>query len=152
MKSFTYRLEALLNLRQLERDESLRHFANAISERKIAENLVIDTKNKADSIQKLLREKSRGFFSADELYALHLSFDNMLEVLKEKKHNLSQKLSHENNLKKVFIEKDSALKSISRLREVKKEEHLSVERKKEDLELEDVINARFSYLQNQKTF
>ena len=61
MKSFTYRLEALLNLRQLERDESLRHFANAISERKIAENLVIDTKNKRFYSETFERKEQRVF-------------------------------------------------------------------------------------------
>ena len=152
MRAFIFRLETLLNLRKLERDEALSQYAKAISERKTSENMLSNAESKGFSIQELLRQKQKGSFSADEVFMLQSSYEKNLEIIKQRKADLSSKLTSEENFKKLFIDKDTALKSISRLREVKNEEHLQNERKKEDLELEDIINSRFSYLHNHQVF
>ena len=45
----------------------------------------------------------------------------------------------------LYLQSDSNCKSLLKLREKKKEEHLKREEKKEETELEDIIGARFVF-------
>ena len=47
--------------------------------------------------------------------------------------------------RKLFVKKDSESKSLGRLKDRQMNEHIQMEAKKEELELDDVIGARYLY-------
>mgnify|MGYP007072117762 CR=1 FL=1 len=63
--------------------------------------------------------------------------------------NFNSKLADSKNIevakRGLYLDADSNCKSLHKLKEKKKEEHLKREEKKEETELEDIIGARFVF-------
>jgi flagellar export protein FliJ len=51
----------------------------------------------------------------------------------------------EESRRKLFVQKDSESKSLDRLKDRQMHEHIELEAKKEEQELDDVIGARYLY-------
>ena len=49
--------------------------------------------------------------------------------------------------RELYLQADSSYKSLFKLKEKKREEHIEYESKKEEMELEDIIGARFVFNQ-----
>ena len=89
----------------------------------------------------------------EELGFLVLSRKHLAIRFKAKEHiiDLNSKVADRKiskKLKKVILEADTNCKSLLKLKDKKKEEHLKIEIKKEETALEDIIGARFVFNQS----
>ena len=79
-------------------------------------------------------------------------FNQSIQRAKENIIDLNSKVANSKNIesakKKIYLQTDSNCKSLVKLKEKKRSEHLKTEEKKDESELEDIIGARFVYNQN----
>ncbi len=148
MKAFTFRLETLLHLREMSKDRAIKEYALAISKR---EKLEVDLKKAVKMLEGLNSEinerRARGFSGFEQD-----GFNQSILRSKEMIIDLNSKVAHSKNIesakRKLYLLADSNCKSILKLKEKKKEEHIKSEEKKEETELEDIIGARFVFNQS----
>ena len=148
MKSFKFRLETLMNLRELAKERAVKDYANAISRREKAES---NLKTAIDSLAFLNHEiarKRKSGFSGFEQKDFDSSILQAKELIIDRNSQLEEAKSIENAKRKLFLNAESSFKSLENLKEKSKELHLKKEEKKEELELEDIIGSRFVYNQS----
>ena len=148
MKSFKFRLETLVNLRELEKERAVKDYANAISSREKAEG---NLKTAIDSLAYLNHEiarKRKSGFSGFEQKDFDSSIVQAKELIIDRNSQLEEAKSIENAKRKLFLNAESSFKSLENLKEKSKELHLKKEEKKEELELEDIIGSRFVFNQS----
>jgi flagellar export protein FliJ len=145
VKSFSFKLHALLRLKESKRDQALSQFAAATKQ---VQNLKQDLNHahqKRDSVLEILQNKQKGTFISAQVEALQTSL--LLE--KENISNLELKLNEAERIlqsrRSIFLEKDSQYKAVLRLKEKQQSQHYLIETKKEETELEDVISSRFLF-------
>ena len=145
MKSFSFKLHALLRLKESKRDQALSQFAAATKQ---VQNLKQDLNHahqKRDSVLEILQNKQKGTFISAQVEALQTSL--LLE--KENISSLELKLNEAERIlqsrRSIFLEKDSQFKAVLRLKEKQQSQHYLIETKKEETELEDVISSRFLF-------
>lgn len=145
MKSFSFKLHALLRLKESKRDQALSQFAAATKQ---VQNLKQDLNHahqKRDSVLEILQNKQKGTFLSAQVEALQTSL--LLE--KENISSLELKLNEAERIlqsrRSIFLEKDSQFKAVLRLKEKQQSQHYLIETKKEETELEDVISSRFLF-------
>jgi len=148
MRAFTFRLETLLHLRELAKEKAIKEYAQSIAKRENTEKQLMNAVKELKDLNLIIGEKRRVGFSGFEQEAFNQS------VLKAKEHiiDLNSKVSDRKNIeeakRKLFLEADTNCKSLLKLKDKKKEEHLKIEIKKEETALEDVIGARFVFNQS----
>ena len=148
MKSFKFRLETLVNLRELAKERAVKDYANAISIREKAES---NLKTAIDSLAYLNHEiarKRKSGFSGFEQKDFDSSILQAKEHIIDRNSQLEEAKSIENAKRKLFLNAESSFKSLVNLKEKNKELHLKKEEKKEELELEDIIGSRFVFNQS----
>jgi flagellar export protein FliJ len=145
VKSFSFKLHALLRLKESKRDQALSQFAAATKQ---VQNLKQDLNHahqKRDSVLEILQNKQKGTFISAQVEALQTSL--LLE--KENISSLELKLNEAERIlqsrRSIFLEKDSQFKAVLRLKEKQQSQHYLIETKKEETELEDVISSRFLF-------
>ena len=148
MKSFTFRLETLLHLREISKDRAIKEYAQAISKR---EKLELDLKKAVKMLEVLnaeINERRASGFSGFEQDGFNQSILRSKEIII----NLNSKVADSKNIesakRNLYLRADSNCKSLLKLKEKKKEEHLKSEEKKEESELEDIIGSRFVFNQS----
>ena len=92
-----------------------------------------------------LNEKQKVSFNANELEAVIGGLDHARTVVRDLSTELSRKKTLEESRRKLFVQKDSESKSLDRLKDRQMHEHIELETKKEEQELDDVIGARYLY-------
>lgn len=145
MKSFSFKLHALLRLKESKRDQALSQFAAATKQVQNLKQDLTQAHQKRDSVLEILQNKQKGTFLSAQVEALQTSL--LLE--KENISNLELKLNEAERIlqsrRSIFLEKDSQFKAVLRLKEKQQSQHYLIETKKEETELEDVISSRFLF-------
>ena len=145
MKSFSFKLHALLRLKESKRDQALSQFAAATKQVQNLKQDLTQAHQKRDSVLEILQNKQKGTFLSAQVEALQTSL--LLE--KENISNLELKLNEAERMlqsrRSIFLEKDSQFKAVLRLKEKQQSQHYLIETKKEETELEDVISSRFLF-------
>lgn len=145
MRTFTFKLKALLRLKETKREQALIKFAHSIKEVQRLEENLLSAQNQVDSVLCILHDRQQGAFRSDQIEALQSSLDLERENLSRIQHRLSEAKEIQNSRRKIFMDHDSQYKAVDRLQEKQKEEHYIKENKKEQLELEDVVGSRFLF-------
>ncbi len=145
MRSFTFKLNALMRLRESKKEQALMAFASAV--RSVEENKTSlnDARSEYEQTLGILgSEKARDFTGAS-IQALQAS----LALASDKVAALEVKLSRSREIEKsrrnIFLRKKTEFESISRLKEKQELEHYFSQSLKEQRETEDVIGSRFLY-------
>ena len=145
MKTFRFKLHALLRLKESRREHALSQFAASTRELHRLKLDLVNAQNKRDAVIEILNTRQRGTFQSAQIQSLQSSL--LLE--RENISRLENKVTEANQIlesrRKIFLEKDSQFKAVQRLREKKRDEHYCTETKKEETELEDVISSRFLF-------
>ena len=145
MKAFTFRLETLLHLREMSKDKAMKNYALAISKR---ENAEIDLKTAVQNLEILNQDiivKRTSGFSGHEQENFNLSINRTKGEIIDFNSKLAESKNIESGNRKIYLEADSNCKSLLKLKQKKRIEHLKTEEKKEETELEDIIGARFVF-------
>jgi flagellar export protein FliJ len=145
MKAFTFRLETLLHLREMSRDNAIKDYAIAISNRENAEIDLNSAVNSLKNLNTVIHQKRAVGFSGFE----QETFNQSIVRIKEEIIDFNSKLADSKNIesvkRKLYLQADSNCKSLHKLEEKKKDEHFKREERKEESELEDIIGARFVF-------
>lgn len=145
MKSFSFKLHALLRLKESKRDQALSQFAAATKQVQNLKQDLTQAHQKRDSVLEILQNKQKGTFLSAQVEALQTSL--LLE--NENISSLEIKLNEAERIlqsrRSIFLEKDSQFKAVLRLKEKQQSQHYLIETKKEETELEDVISSRFLF-------
>ena len=147
MRAFEFRLETLLNLRELAKDKAIAEYGLAVSKREEAENALSEAN---DGLRDLRDEigfrRSVGFSGNDQEV-----FNRSLVLAKERIVDCHARVMEAGKIeiakRDLYLQADSSYKSLLKLKEKKREEHIAYESKKEEMELEDIIGARFVFNQ-----
>ena len=147
MKAFGFRLETLLHLRELAKDKAIGEYGLAVSRREEAEKTLSEAN---DGLRELREEigirRSVGFSGNDQEV-----FNRSLVLAKERIIDCNAKVEEAGRIaiakRDLYLQADSSYKSLFTLKEKKREEHIKYESKKEEMELEDIIGARFVFNQ-----
>lgn len=148
MKAFTFRLETLLHLREISKDRAIKEYAQAISKR---EKLELDLKKAVKMLELLnaeINERRASGFSGFEQDGFNQSILRSKEVIIDLNSKVADSKNIESAKRNLYLRADSNCKSLLKLKEKKKEEHLKSEEKKEESELEDIIGSRFVFNQS----
>lgn len=145
MRAFNFRLATLLRLREASREKSLLDYAKSIHERQQTEDRLKRASEYVETLEFKLSEKQKLSFNANELEALIGGLDHARSIVTNLSTELSRKKTLEESRRKLFVKKDSESKSLGRLKDRQMNEHIQMEAKKEELELDDVIGARYLY-------
>ena len=147
MKAFGFRLETLLHLRELAKDKAIGEYGLAVSKREEAEKTLSEAN---DGLRELREEigirRSVGFSGNDQEV-----FNRSLVLAKERIIDCNAKVEEAGRIeiakRDLYLQADSSYKSLFKLKDKKREEHIKYESKKEEMELEDIIGARFVFNQ-----
>ena len=148
MKSFTFRLETLLHLREISKDRAIKEYAQAISKR---EKLELDLKKAVKMLEVLnaeINERRASGFSGFKQDGFNQSILRSKEVIIDLNSKVADSKNIESAKRNLYLRADSNCKSLLKLKEKKKVEHLKSEEKKEESELEDIIGSRFVFNQS----
>ena len=148
MKAFTFRLETLLHLREISKDRAIKEYAQAISKR---EKLELDLKKAVKMLEVLnaeINERRASGFSGFEQDGFNQSILRSKEVIIDLNSKVADSKNIESAKRNLYLHADSNCKSLLKLKEKKKVEHLKSEEKKEESELEDIIGSRFVFNQS----
>ena len=148
MKAFTFRLETLLHLREISKDRAIKEYAQAISKR---EKLELDLKKAVKMLEVLnaeINERRASGFSGFEQDGFNQSILRSKKVIIDLNSKVADSKNIESAKRNLYLRADSNCKSLLKLKEKKKVEHLKSEEKKEESELEDIIGSRFVFNQS----
>ena len=145
MRSFHFKLKALLSLKENKREQALTKFVQSIKEVLKLEEQLSEAQKKYHTVQEKLKERQKGVFRRDQIEALQSSLLLERENVSEATLLLSRAKEMQNSRRKIFLDHDSQYKAIDRLQEKQRDEHFFNENRKEQLELEDVIGSRFLF-------
>ena len=148
MKAFTFRLETLLHLREISKDRAIKEYAQAISKR---EKLELDLKKAVKMLELLnaeINERRASGFSGFKQDGFNQSILRSKEVIIDLNSKVADSKNIESAKRNLYLRADSNCKSLLKLKEKKKVEHLKSEEKKEESELEDIIGSRFVFNQS----
>jgi len=148
MKVFKFRLETLLNLRELAKDRAVKDYSLAIANREKAEkNLQLAFESLKSLNEEIYRKRKIGF-SGFEQKDFNQSILQAKDLIVDRNSDLEQAKSIEDAKRNIFIKADSSYKSLSKLKGKSRILHLKKEEKREESELEDIISSRFVYNQS----
>jgi flagellar export protein FliJ len=145
MKVFNFRLETLLHLREIARDKALGNYAKAINVRQEKEKALQDSRSFLEELQLHIGQKRRDSFSGSSQESFDLSVKTAKERIIDAHKNLQHSIQSEEAKKRIYLKADSEYKSLLKLKEKQKEEHVRAESLKEERELEDIIGGRFVF-------
>ena len=145
MKIFNFRLETLLHLREIARDKALGNYAKAINVRQEKEKALQDSQSFLEELQLHIGQKRMDSFSGSSQESFDLSVKTAKERIIDAHKNLQHSIQSEEAKKRIYLKTDSEYKSLLKLKEKQKEEHVHAESLKEERELEDIIGGRFVF-------
>ena len=143
MRAFNFRLETLLHLRELSKDRALASYGEAVSIRKKANDQLLHAQEALDELQREIALRRSVGFDGSSQGAFNRSLLAAKERIIARNTDLQRACKLEEAKRSLFLEAERAFKSMSKLKEKRKEEHVLSESKKEESELDDVIGARF---------
>jgi flagellar FliJ protein len=148
MKAFTFRLETLLHLRELSKDRAVAEYGVAISKKEQAERALEERKREMEELrQEIGRRRSIGF-SGSEQDGYNRSLERVKEAIVDTNSKLEESKKIVNAKRELYLNADSEFKSMLKLKEKRREQHIEAETKKEEMQLEDIISSRFVFNQS----
>ena len=145
MKAFKFRLESLLQLREISKDRALSKYARDINFRQNKEKELQASELHLEELQFQISENRKISFTGSKQEAFDLSIKHAKEQIIDANKNLQQSLQAEEAKKGIYLKSNSEYKSLLRLKEKQFEEHVRSENLKEERELEDIIGGRFVF-------
>ena len=147
MRAFEFRLETLLHLRELAKDKAIAEYGLAVSKREEAEKKLGEANDGLRELREEIGIRRSVGFSGNEQEV----FNRSLVLAKERIVDCNAKVEEAGRIeiakRDLYLQADSNYKSLLKLKEKKREEHIEYESKKEERELEDIIGARFVFNQ-----
>ena len=147
MRAFEFRLETLLHLRELAKDKAIAEYGLAVSKREEAEKKLGEANDGLRELHEEIGIRRSVGFSGNEQEA----FNRSLVLAKERIVDCNARVVEAGRIeiakRDLYLQADSSYKSLLKLKEKKREEHIEYESKKEEMELEDIIGARFVFNQ-----
>lgn len=147
MKAFKFRLETLLSFRELAKDRAVRDYADAIANRVQSEKNLESAVSALTKLNAEITLKRKVGFLGFEQKNFNQLILQAKELIIDQHAKLAETKNIENGKRKLFLAADSNCKSLIKLKEKNKIEHLKKEEKREESELEDTIGARFVFNQ-----
>jgi flagellar export protein FliJ len=148
MKAFTFRLSALLTLKESKKDQALKRLASAIENVAETQKKLEESNQRYHQIIGLIENHQKTNFNVTQIKILQDSLQLEKSNLDKIQLKLNQHKDIEKSRRKLFLSKDSEFKALLRLKEKQQEQHFLNENKKERNELEDIIAARFLFHSN----
>ena len=145
MKAFRFRLESLLQLREISRDKALAQYAKAINFRQLKEGELRSRETNLKNLHSQISEKRQSSFTGSNQETFELSKRHANEQIIDANKHLQRSCKTEEAKKNIYLKADSSYKSLLRLKEKQFEEHFRSESLKEERDLEDVIGGRFVF-------
>jgi len=148
MKAFSFRLETLLHLREMAKDKAIAEYGLSLSRREDAEKALEERKREMEDLREEIgRRRSTGFSGAEQN-----TYNRSIERAKEKIIDSNSKVEEAKKIvlakRELFLRADSQFKSMLKLKEKQRDQHIEVETKKEEMQLEDIISSRFVFNQS----
>ena len=145
MKAFTFRLQTLLHLRELARDQSLESYGKSIEEfNRLGESLHAQEKQLQELQSYIKHKRSSGFYGQDEQNHQRTVVDSKNKII-ELHGELQNAKKIQEAKRTIFLKSDADFKSLEKLKGKQQKEHSYNEQKKEDNEIDDIITSRFAY-------
>ena len=145
MKSFVFKLKALLRLKENKRDVALSQFAGSVQEVEKLNTKLTEARDRQEAVFQLMQERQKGTFRGQQIQSLQSSLDLERECISKIELELKQAQEIKVSRREIFLSKDSQYKAVLKLQEKQKEAHYFQENSKEQKELEDIIGARFLF-------
>ena len=147
MKAFGFRLETLLHLRELAKDKAIAEYGLAVAQKEAAGKALEEAKDALRDLREEISIRRSVGFSGDD----QETFNRSLVLAKEGIVDFNAKLEETRRIelakRDMYLQADSSYKSLLKLKEKKREEHIERETKKEEIELENIIGSRFVFNQ-----
>lgn len=142
MKPFTFRLQALLDLREMKRREALEAYAHATQARQEAQDMVTDAEATLRRLQDALREsRERGMSPAQVAHAFAY-LEGQRHELEKLRQRLEQTTDRQHETLEAYKESKREKELIERLRDKRREKYLAEQRRKEEADLDDITMMR----------
>jgi len=143
MKRFQFKLSTVKKLRELQLDQCLRTYSQAIERRKIAEQRIEILEAKLQQHQVELADVRSGTsFGVGVQDVWQSGQSHILRTIEQVGSELRKLREEEHQAREAFFKARMEVKSIERLEDKDQKEHLREGERAEELELEDMINAR----------
>jgi flagellar export protein FliJ len=148
MKAFSFRLETLLHLREMAKDKAIAEYGLSISRREDAEKALEERKREMEDLREEIgRRRSTGFSGAEQD-----AYNRSIERGKEEIIDSNSKVEEAKKIvlakRELYLGADSQFKSMLKLKEKQRDQHIEAETKKEEMQLEDIISSRFVFNQS----
>ena len=143
MRAFNFRLQTLLNLREMAREEALSAYANAIRQRELNEEKLADCNSCLDELRGAVAACRTKNFSGAEQANFQKAVNLAKERLLQQRNKVNRAKRIEEKARTSYLKADGDEKSLTNLKERRQKDHFQFELKKEERELEDVIGARY---------
>lgn len=143
MKAFRFRLQTLLNLREMAREEALSAYAKAIRERELNEEKLVQFNSRLNELREAVSANRARTFTGAEQANFQQAVNLAKECLLRQRNKVNRAKRVEEKARSAYLEADGSEKSLANLKARRQEDHFQFELKKEEHELEDVIGARF---------
>ena len=150
MKAFSFRLETLLHLREITKDKALSQYGQAVASRESMENQLHTKRQILTDLQHEISSRRAVGFSGSSQHFYQRSLDAAKAEIQRCYSELQAAKKIEDSNRESYLKADSSFKSFLRLKEKNREDHLAIESKKEEAEMDDLIGGRFIY--NQSNF
>jgi len=145
MKAFKFRLETLLHLRELAKDKAISEYGKSIRIREEAENNLFAKEQELVGLRKEIGLRRSSGFSGSEQENYNRSIVRAKEAIINCNSKVQDAISMETAKRKLYLQADSEYKSLLKLKDNQRIEHLEIETKKEEMELESIIGSRFVF-------
>jgi len=145
MKAFKFKLQTLLKLREASRERALLDYAKSIHERQQIEANLKKAIAHVYSLENFVGDKQKTNFRANDLTSLIGSIEDARNKVESLSTDLSQQKTIEESRRKIFLTKNTDSESLQNLKDRQTSEHIDLETKKEERELDDIIGARYLF-------
>ena len=148
MRAFTFRLSALLKLKESKKDQALNRLASAIENVAETQKKLEESNQRYYQIIGLIENHQKTNFNVSQIKTLQDSLQLEKSNLDKIQLKLNQYRDIEKSRRKLFLSKDSEFKALLRLKENKRNNTFLTRIKKSKMKLEDIIAARFLFHSN----
>ena len=148
MKSFRFRLETLLHLREMAKDKAIAEYGLAIARRENAQKVLQERKRQMEDLREEIGRRRSTGFSGSEQNSYNRSIERAKEAIIDCNSNFEEAKKIAQAKRQLYLSADSQFKSLLKLKEKQRDQHIDFETKKEEMQLEDIISSRFVFNQS----
>jgi flagellar export protein FliJ len=147
MKAFSFRLETLLHLREMAKDRAIAEYGQSISRKEVAEKRLVARNREMENLRDEIGRRRNIGFSGNEQNNYNRSLERAKEVIIDCNSKLEEAKKIALAKRELYLHADSQFKSLLKLKEKQRDQHIEGETKKEEMQLEDIIGSRFVFNQ-----